>query len=549
MINDDKEKKGRLVLDAIANIDPDLICEAAPGEGTSTRKQAKESPSGTVRMLPVYARIGAVAAALLLVAGLIAAGFFTIDSGSEDPGQPSGLKIGSGRPQINYISSSETKPVPNTEAPSKPSSETKSDPATESKNDPASETKSDSDTTKPSNSYVITFNPNGGSVMSTEGNFSGWSYYRFTEKTQDSRAYRLGSYSIISSSKAAVLEFHNASKGDGVLDLRATFQNDNENPERLLELTSSQKVTFPAYGLDPTVKTAVALKDTNAGGLTGLKVEAVYSDDKTLIWSSYANASGVANLYFSAYDGRPWNLRIYDPEGNVVYDQTGLTKHPETMDVCVDTTSASYDKTQVMFIFDTTGSMADTLTYFQAWFEDITLCTDAANPEYSLNFYRDQGEAYVTKTNRFETDLNVLKETLNNASAYGGGDEPEAVAEILTKTMNSDAWKADSRKIAFLIFDAPPHAEKADEIFEAVAQASAKGIRLIPVVASYAPTPEVESFSRALAIMTNGEYVFLADDPEAAGTGRDTDREDISHIFYTGPLYSIITRIINRYGA
>lgn len=538
MINDDKERKGRLVLDAIANIDPDLICEAAPGEGSPERKQAGEQTTRKVRMLPVYVRIGAAAAAILLVAGVIAFGFFKIFSGSGNPGQPSGLKIASGNPlSVVAIANRATEPAPVTEAPTKTSPETS--------HDPEAETKSDTEATLPSKSYVVTFDPNGGSIISSDSYAAAYSvrterinnyYYSISGWT----AKKVTSYTA----ESETLAFRNASKGSDILDLRAASWNDNENPERFSELTTTQKVAFPVYGLDPTVRTAVCVKDTNAKQLSYIKVEAVYSDDGASIWSSYTNADGIAYLYFSDYD-RPWDLRVYDSGGDVLYSRSGLTKHPETMDVYVDTSSADYDKTQVMFIFDTTGSMTDTLSYFQAWFEDITLCSDAANASYSLNFYRDRGEAYVTKTNGFETDPKVLTKTLNKVTAYGGGDEPEAVAEILTKTMNSDDWEADSRKIAFLIFDAPPHADKADEIREAVAQASAKGIRLIPVVASYAPDPELEYFARTLAVMTDGDYVLLTD-TSASGS---SSGEASFGVYLPSRLYSVIIELINKYGA
>ena len=527
MINDDKERKGRLVLDAIANIDPDLISEAAPGEGSPERKQAGEQTTRKVRMLPVYVRIGAAAAAILLIAGVIAFGFFKIFSGSGDPGQPSGLKIASGNPlSVVAIANRATEPAPVTEAPTKPDPETS--------HDPESETKSDTEATLPSDGYVAKVNPRIEGYASVSAYKIIGSYHALSEHE----------YLSSSSTRVETLAFRNASKGSDILDLRAASWNDNEKPERFSELTTTQKVAFPVCGLDPTVRTAVCVKDTNAKQLSYIKVEAVYSDDGASIWSSYTNADGIAYLYFSDYD-RPWDLRVYDSGGDVLYSRFGLTKHSETMDVYVDTSSADYDKTQVMFIFDTTGSMTDTLSYFQAWFEDITLCSDAANASYSLNFYRDRGEAYVTKTNGFETDPKVLTKTLNKVTAYGGGDEPEAVAEILTKTMNSDDWEADSRKIAFLIFDAPPHADKADEIREAVEQASAKGIRLIPVVASYAPDPELEYFARTLAVMTDGDYVLLTD-TSASGS---SSGEASFGVYLPSRLYSVIIELINKYGA
>ena len=77
--------------------------------------------------------------------------------------------------------------------------------------------------------------------------------------------------------------------------------------------------------------------------------------------------------------------------------------------------------------------------------------------------------------------------------------------------MFTDDWKEDSVKLAFLIYDAPPHDGKEKELIAAAQKASERGIRLIPVVASDNDR-DTELFGRALAITTGGTYVFLTDD-------------------------------------
>ena len=49
-----------------------------------------------------------------------------------------------------------------------------------------------------------------------------------------------------------------------------------------------------------------------------------------------------------------------------------------------------------------------------------------------------------------------MKGWLQNCSAQGGGDGPEAVADGLHEVLKL-SWRADSTKICVLISDAPPH--------------------------------------------------------------------------------------------
>ena len=342
--------------------------------------------------------------------------------------------------------------------------------------------------------------------------------------------------------------------------LTAGRWNDNANWGFFKNLVTTGKITFPVYDLDPVSRSAVTVKNESGAAVEGIKVEAVYSDDNSVIWSGVSNKEGTAYLFLPTSADRTWKVRIYDPEGNVVYtgaedyalpgkkedgvpdSQSRTTGYPEELALTVETTSKTYANTQVMFILDTTGSMGDELTYLQADFGKIMERVTAPGVSYSWNFYRDAGDEYVTRTNGFETDVNVLKKLLYNEAAAGGGDTPEAVAEILTETMNSEDWKADCKKIAFLIFDAPPHAEKAAVVAAAVAKAAEQGIRVVPIVASNADR-DTELFGRALAIMTDGEYVFLTDD---SGVG-DSHLEPIIGDYEVQKLGDIIVDIINEF--
>ena len=194
------------------------------------------------------------------------------------------------------------------------------------------------------------------------------------------------------------------------------------------------------------------------------------------------------------------------------------------------------------FVVDTTGSMGDEMLFLQSEFTAITKAVGTENTRYSVNFYRDKGDEYVTKCSDFTTDIKSLQKTLNSEEAAGGGDYPEAVAEILKETVFDGGWKDDSVKLAFLIFDAPPHSGTEDTIVKAVEEAAKKGIRIIPIVASDSDR-DTELFGRALSITTGGDYVFLTDD---SGIG-NSHTEPIIGNYEVRKLYDIIIDIIKDY--
>ena len=195
-----------------------------------------------------------------------------------------------------------------------------------------------------------------------------------------------------------------------------------------------------------------------------------------------------------------------------------------------------------MFIVDSTGSMMDEMVFLQKEFSDIAEKTGDANTRYSVNFYRDEGDDYVTKCSDFTSNINDVQGILNEETADGGGDLPEAVDKILEECINSTGWSEKSVKLAFLIFDAPPHEGKEQSLQASVRAAAEKGIRLIPVVASNAER-ETELFGRAVAIKTGGTYVFLTDD---SGVG-EGHLEPVIGKYEVEKLNELIIRVINSY--
>ncbi|MCR5120867.1 MAG: VWA domain-containing protein, partial [Ruminococcus sp.] len=224
-------------------------------------------------------------------------------------------------------------------------------------------------------------------------------------------------------------------------------------------------------------------------------------------------------------------------------DEQGNKKvSKSSTEITLDGESKLCKDTEIMFIVDTTGSMSDEMLFLQSEFSAIAREVGSDNVKYAVSFYRDEGDDYVTKHNDFTSDVSALQKALNNEEADGGGDFPEAVAQVLSETITDGKWSKDSVKLAFLIFDAPPHEGTDKKLMEAAKAAGEKGIRIVPIVSSGSDR-ETELFARSLAIMSGGTYVFLTDDSGIGGG----HLEPIIGDYKVEKLYDIIIRVINDY--
>lgn len=321
---------------------------------------------------------------------------------------------------------------------------------------------------------------------------------------------------------------------------------DNDNWGFFTNLVNSGLIEFPSFGIDPRVRTAVTLTDEGGSAVVNAKVR-MLADDGSVIWSAVTNKSGTAYLFgeggvkLEAESGgasQSYELKGASAGGGQSSSQTGGTEVSFTF----SGSGRLYAETEIMFIVDTTGSMGDEMLFLQSEFTAITNAVGTDNVKYSVNFYRDEGDDYVTKLNPFTSDVADLQAKLNRESADGGGDMPEAVAEILDQTLTNGSWSEESVKLAFLIFDAPPHDGKEEMLVRAAKSASEKGIRVIPVVSSNSDR-DTELFARSLAMTTGGTYVFLTDD---SGIG-DSHLEPIIGDYEVEKLYDIIIRVIGEY--
>jgi len=195
----------------------------------------------------------------------------------------------------------------------------------------------------------------------------------------------------------------------------------------------------------------------------------------------------------------------------------------------------------IMFVVDTTGSMGDELYYLQTELTSIISALPTGNiaTNIGLTFYRDIGDEYVVRAHGFNNDIASVERTLNSETYAGGGDYPEAMDQALHQAIDAN-WQQNSRKVLFLIADAPPHDNKMRATWDAAEQARAKNIHIVPVAAS-GVGEDAEYIMRSMAAFTNSRYIFLTDD---SGYGNPHAEPDVDCYVVT-QLNNLMIRVLN----
>ncbi|RLT97886.1 MAG: VWA domain-containing protein [Ketobacter sp.] len=141
-------------------------------------------------------------------------------------------------------------------------------------------------------------------------------------------------------------------------------------------------------------------------------------------------------------------------------------------------------KVEVVFVLDTTSSMSGLIDAAKNNIWSIASSMASADPEPDMRMglvaFRDRGDDYITRIMDLSQDLDSMYVSLSNFRAQGGGDGPESVNAALHAAVNDVSWSQDEStyKVIFLVGDAPPHMDYADEpqYPEILRQAKAKGI-------------------------------------------------------------------------
>lgn len=175
--------------------------------------------------------------------------------------------------------------------------------------------------------------------------------------------------------------------------------------------------------------------------------------------------AGLATALFVAVSGNSWSAEAVGQGG----EPAKVSTPTETAG-----TSAAVigepKRIEVAFVLDTTGSMGGLIDGAKrkiwAVADEIRKAHPNAEIRMGLVGYRDRGDLYVTDKTDLTSDISAVYGKLLGFQAQGGGDWPESVNEALAVAVNGLGWTKsdDTRRLVFLVGDAPPHMDYAQDV-------------------------------------------------------------------------------------
>lgn len=342
------------------------------------------------------------------------------------------------------------------------------------------------------------------------------------------------------------------SKGAKSGVLTAGEINDFSKWELWTDLTKDElKIHKGFWGTEVNGRYSVQLQNKQGFPLVDSKVNLV---DKlgNIIYEARTDNTGKAELWSNiipkqSLDG-PFSISL-EHKGISKRIKEAIPFEEGINDLIIDSECTTNKNVDIAFVVDATGSMGDEIEFLKAELNNVMFEAksqdEALNMRFTNVFYRDKGDDYLTKTMGFSHVLSEATSFIKNQRAGGGGDYEEAVEIALDTAINKLKWNEDAiSRILFLILDAPPHnnANTKASLELTMRKAAAKGIRIIPLVAS-GINKNTEYLMRNLALATNGTYAFLTNH---SGVGNN-HIEPSTDEYEVELLKDLLIRVIKNY--
>ncbi len=309
--------------------------------------------------------------------------------------------------------------------------------------------------------------------------------------------------------------------------------------------------TIKSWNLFPKGRYTIQLKNRDGLPIADAKVKLLLSGKS--IFQARSDNTGKAELWLTIKNENPeinGKLSIEIEKNGKKEKIARITAFEQGINHA--TLEIDCEQSQVVdiaFVFDATGSMGDELRFLQNEIKQIIFDSkkvdDKLNFRFANVFFRDKGDAFVTKNMPFTRILSEANSYIDEQSAGGGGDTPEAVEAALDEALNNLEWSDDARaRLLFLMLDAPPHntPEIQVKLEKMIRLAAEKGVRIIPIGAS-GMQKDTEYLMRMLALGTNGTYAFLTNHSGIGGHHIEatTDKYEVE------TLNALMVRLIKSY--
>ena len=299
--------------------------------------------------------------------------------------------------------------------------------------------------------------------------------------------------------------------------LRAGEVDDNANWDDYLRYRLNY-VGPPVHDRDVSERYLVTVNDRAGGPLLDANVTFYAGNEALYKGRTYATGQVLFFPRALGVSDQVTSFRVVAEKGDAVGEATLI--RGETYQVALNLAEPGRDsgepvKLDVLFLIDSTGSMADEIDKLQESIREIAARIDRLpnQPQvrFAMTIYRDRGDLFVSRTFDFTPDVREFSKALDEVEAEGGGDYPESLNEALHRAVHAPEWRGeDTVQLIFLVADAPPHLDYAQDYDYAVEmeKAAAQGIKIFPI-ASSGLDDQGEYIFRQIALFTQGRFVFL----------------------------------------
>ena len=188
-------------------------------------------------------------------------------------------------------------------------------------------------------------------------------------------------------------------------------------------------------------------------------------------------------------------------------------------------------RVEVVFVLDTTSSMSGLIEAAKEkiWSIASSMASAQQNPEIRMGLvaFRDRGDTYVTRVYDLSADLDSMYAQLMEFRAEGGGDAPESVNQALHDAIHRISWSQDSGvyRVAFLVGDAPPHMDYADEVQYPDILAAARARNIVVNTIQSGNHALTRPAWQQIAALGQGRYFQVEDSGNAVAVGTPFDAE------------------------
>jgi uncharacterized protein YegL len=341
----------------------------------------------------------------------------------------------------------------------------------------------------------------------------------------------------------------------GAASVRAGEWDDNANYREFMRYLESEE-NLAYHKLD--LRQRRFLVVTDAKGKPVPRCKLTVSDHAQHAVTLTTSAAGRAVLFPRAEGlvGNEVTVTANPVEGGSVTKQADLTESDGLVTLKLDAARALHGMRtiDVAFILDTTGSMGEEIGAVKATIQKVAsgLGENQTRVRIGMVEYKDRGDAFVTRVYPMSTDISGFAARVQNLEAGGGGDMPESVNEGVHTALSSLDWSADSvGRYAFLVGDAPPHLDYAQDFDYAVEMRNAahRGIQVFTVAAS-GMDDIGQVVWRQIAAYTDATDMFVlrgGAGPQSVGGGDPKSSCGGTHANYTsGNLDQLILAHISR---